>query len=144
VKIRQELLDAIASHGKTGYPYEVCGVLLGRYGEGRVARIVQLFNREREMPRRRYHVDADDLLLVQQRYRDEKLDIVGYYHTHPDHPPRPSPTDLARAMDTGGLTDGYFHIVMSIEEGQRAAAPCGWIFRFEAERFDEEPFEIED
>jgi len=144
MKIKQELLDAIAAHGKTGYPYEVCGVLLGRYGDGRVARVVPMFNREREKPRVRYHMDADDLLLVQMRYRDEKLDIVGYYHTHPDHPPRPSATDLARAMETGGLTDGSFHIVMSIEGGTRASAPCGWIFRFDGERFDEEAFEIEE
>jgi proteasome lid subunit RPN8/RPN11 len=142
VKIKQEHLDAIASHGKTGYPYEVCGLLLGRYGDGRVARIVQMFNREREKPRVRYHLDADDMLLIGRRYRDDGLEIVGYYHTHPDHPPRPSETDLNRAMETGGLTDGSFHIVMSIEGGTRASAPCGWIFRFDAGRFDEEPFEI--
>jgi proteasome lid subunit RPN8/RPN11 len=142
MKIKQEHLDAIASHGKTGYPYEVCGVLLGRYGAGRVDRIVQMFNREREKPAVRYHMDAEDLLLVTTRYRGEGLDIVGYYHTHPDHPPRPSPTDLARAMETGGLTDGSIHIVMSIEGGVRAVAPCGWMFRHDAERFDEEPFEI--
>ena len=144
MKIRQEHLDAIASHGKSGYPYEVCGVLLGKYGEGCVSAIVQMFNREREKPRVRYHMDAEDLMLVTQRYREAGLDIVGYYHTHPDHPPRPSPTDLARAMETGGLTDGSFHIVMSIEGGTQASAPCGWIFRFDAERFDEEPFETYD
>ena len=144
MKIRQEHLDAIAMHGRTGYPYEVCGVLLGKYGEGRVSAVVQMFNREREKPRVRYHMDAEDLMLITQRYREAGLDIVGYYHTHPDHPPRPSPTDLARAMETGGLTDGSVHIVMGIEGGTKASAPCGWIFRFDAERFDEEPFEIEE
>jgi proteasome lid subunit RPN8/RPN11 len=144
MKIKQAHLDAIATHGKTGYPYEVCGVLLGRYGAGRVEGLVQMFNREREKPRVRYHIDADDVLLVLQRYRADGLDVVGYYHTHPDHPPRPSETDLARAMETGGLTDGTFHIVMSIEGGVKASAPCGWIFRFDAGRFDQEPFEIED
>jgi proteasome lid subunit RPN8/RPN11 len=144
MKIRQAHLDAIATHGKTGYPYEVCGVLLGRYGEGRVARPVEMKNIETDQPRIRYLIDPAEHLRVQRESRDEGLDIIGYYHTHPDHPPRPSPTDLARAMATGGLTDGSFHIVMSIEGGTRASAPCGWIFRFDAERFDEEPFEIED
>jgi proteasome lid subunit RPN8/RPN11 len=142
MKIRQEHLDAISEHGKRGYPYEVCGILLGRFGTS-VEKVVPAENRETEQPRIRYQIDPADLLRVQRESREAGLDVVGYYHTHPDHPPRPSPTDLARAVATGGLSDGTFHIVMSVEQGVRTAASCGWFFRFDGETFQEETFEIE-
>jgi proteasome lid subunit RPN8/RPN11 len=142
VKIRQAHLDAMSEHGKRGYPYEVCGVLLGRFGT-EVLKVVPVENRETEMPRVRYQIDPADLLRIQREADAARIDVVGYYHTHPDHPPRPSPTDLARAVATGGLSDGTFHIVMSVEKGERTAAPCGWFFRFDAEAFEEETFEIE-
>jgi proteasome lid subunit RPN8/RPN11 len=143
VKIQQAHLDQIAGHGKRGYPYEVCGVLLGKWGAGRVERVEEMENRETEQPKIRYQIDPADHHRLEQAAAKDRLAIVGYYHTHPDHPPRPSPTDLARAVATGGLSDGMFHIVMSVEKGERTAAPCGWFFRFDGETFQEEPFEIE-
>jgi proteasome lid subunit RPN8/RPN11 len=143
MKIRQAHLDALSDHGKRGYPYEVCGVLLGRAGAGRVDRVVPMKNRETEQPRIRYQIAPEDLLQLYRESAKEGLDVVGYYHTHPDHPPRPSPTDLARAVETGGLGDGMLHIVMAVEKGERTSAPCGWLFRFDGQRFDEEPFDIE-
>jgi proteasome lid subunit RPN8/RPN11 len=142
MKIRQEHLDQISAHGKRGYPFEVCGVLLGQYG-ARVVRVAEMENRETELPKIRYQIAPEDLHRLIQQAAKEGLDVVGYYHTHPDHPPRPSPTDLARAVATGGVSDGTFHIVMSVEAGERTAAPCGWLFRFDGETFQEEPFEIE-
>jgi proteasome lid subunit RPN8/RPN11 len=142
VKIRQAHLEAMGAHGKRGYPHEVCGVLLGRFGQ-QVEKVVEAQNREAEMPKVRYQIDPAELYRIQRDAEAAGLDVVGYYHTHPDHPPRPSPTDLARAVATGGLSDGMFHIVMSVEKGERTSAPCGWFFRFDAESFQEEPFEIE-
>lgn len=143
MKIKQSHLDAISEQGRRGYPYEICGALLGKAGAGRIERVVPMENRETEQPRIRYQIAPEDLLRLTREAAKEGLDIVGYYHTHPDHPPRPSPTDLNRAQETGGLGDGMFHIVMAVEKGERTVVPCGWIFRFDGGRFDEEPFEIE-
>ena len=143
MKIQQSHLDQMSAHGKKGYPYEVCGVLLGPPSGGRITRVVEMVNRETEQPKIRYQIAPEDLLKLQRESRDLGLEILGYYHTHPDHPPRPSPTDLARAVATGGLSDGMFHVVMAVEKGERTSAPCGWIFRFDSESFQEEPFELE-
>jgi len=143
VKIRREHLEAIAAHGRRGYPYEVCGALVGHWQEHRVLEVVEMKNCETEQPKIRYQMDPRDQFKLERRCRSEGLDVVGYYHTHPDHPPRPSPTDLARAVGTGGLSDGVFHIVMSVEGGEHTSAPCGFIFRFETESFQEESFEFE-
>lgn len=141
MKIQQAHLDAIGAHGKRGYPYEVCGVLLGPAGRGRVTRVVEVENRETELPKVRYQIAPEDLLKLQRESRGEGLEIIGYYHTHPDHPPRPSETD--RRIAAGGLSDGVFHIVMAVDKGERAHLETAWVFREGLQAFEAEPLEIE-
>jgi proteasome lid subunit RPN8/RPN11 len=134
-------LDAISAHGKRGYPYEVCGVLLGPPGQARVTKVVEMVNRETEQPKIRYQIAPEDLLKLQRESRGDGLEIIGFYHTHPDHPPRPSETD--RRIAAGGLSDGVFHIVMAVEGGERTHAPTAWVFRDTLQAFEPEPFEEE-
>jgi proteasome lid subunit RPN8/RPN11 len=141
MRIDQAHLDAISAHGKRGYPYEVCGVLLGRAGEGRVAKVAEMVNRETEQPKIRYQIAPEDLLKLQRESRTEQLEIIGYYHTHPDHPPRPSETD--RRIAAGGLSDGVFHIVMAVEKGETTRLETAWVFRDALQGFEPEPLEIE-
>ena len=141
MKIRRAHLDAISAHGKRGYPYEVCGVLMGPSGERRVTKTVEMVNRETEQPKIRYQIAPEDLLKLQRESRGEGLEIIGFYHTHPDHPPRPSETD--RRIAAGGLSDGVFHIVMAVEGGQRTHVETAWVFRDALQAFEPEPFEEE-
>ena len=142
MRIARALMDQILGHARSGYPFEVCGVLLGRNGGGarRVDRVVAAVNRERDSPRVRYEIAPEDLVRIQREGRDEGREILGYYHSHPDHPARPSETD--RRIAAEGLSDGVVHVVVGVERGERAA-PSAWIFRDRVRAFEPEPLDIE-
>jgi proteasome lid subunit RPN8/RPN11 len=133
-------VEAMLAHAREGYPYEACGVLLGRVEGRQVSRIARMVNRETEMPHVRYQIAPEDLLRVQRESRAEGLEIVGFYHSHPDHPARPSETD--RRIAEHGLSDGVVHIVVGVEKGERAV-PTAWVFRDALLNFEEEPFEVD-
>lgn len=142
MKIRRVELEQIQRCACAGYPYEVCGVLLGDgpQRDRRVRRVQPMENRETESPRVRYQIAPEELISVQRAARDDGLEIIGFYHSHPDHPARPSETD--RRVAAEGLSDGVIHMVIGVERGERAI-PSAWIFRDEKQGFDEEPYEIE-
>ncbi len=99
LKISQLELDSLRRHGEETYPHECCGVLLGRI-EGEVRSVeaaVRAGNTRTDSPHNRYHIDPRELVAAQRRAREQGLDIVGFYHSHPDHPARWSATDLAEA-----------------------------------------------
>jgi proteasome lid subunit RPN8/RPN11 len=100
-----------------GYPHECCGLLLGRAGEGvvRVEEVFQARNANAERRRDRYEIDPQDFLRADARSRERGLDIVGVWHTHPDHPARPSETDRERAWP------GWSYLILSVgAEGVQA------------------------
>jgi len=129
--------EAMLAHALEGYPFEVCGVFLGTGAA--VHRAVRVPNRESAQPRVRYQIAPEDLLRLQGEARAEGLEIIGYYHTHPDHPARPSETD--RRVAAEGLSDGVFHVVIGVEQGVRTT-PTAWLFRDEGRAFHAEPFEL--
>ena len=82
------------SHALEEYPFEACGVLLAAMKDGQHAvRAVRVENRETELPRVRYQIAPEELMGIQREARKQGLEIIGYYHSHPDHPARPSETD---------------------------------------------------
>jgi proteasome lid subunit RPN8/RPN11 len=129
--------DRMLAHVRAGYPDEACGALLGRGGD--VKKVAPLQNRETERPRVRYAIDPRDLVELDREARGLGLEIVGYFHSHPDHPARPSETDRQRAADS--LSDGVFHIVVGIEAGARTT-PTAWVFREATGAFESEPFDV--
>jgi proteasome lid subunit RPN8/RPN11 len=137
VKIPRALADRIADQARSGYPFEICGVILG--DDGRVREVVPVVNRETESPRVRYQIAPEDLVRIQREARDAGREILGYYHSHPDHPARPSETD--RRIAAEGLSDGVIHVVVGVAEGVRTEATA-WVFRDREQAFTEEPFEI--
>jgi proteasome lid subunit RPN8/RPN11 len=139
MRISRAEVEKILAHARSGYPFEVCGVLLGRR-ERRIERSLPVTNRETENPRRRYLISPEDHLKIQKEARQDGLEILGFYHSHPDHPARPSETD--REIAAQGLSDGVIHVVVGVEKGERAT-PTAWIFRDETQGFEEEPFEAE-
>jgi len=106
--------DAIRQHGEQTYPHECCGVLLGNADqEGRtVTRTVRCGNTRADSPHNRYHIAPSELVRIQRQAREEGLEIVGFYHSHPDHPARWSQTDLAEAHWIG-----CSYVITSVEKG---------------------------
>lgn len=100
-------LDELASDG---YPHEVCGLLVGRATESGTAveRVATARNLAVERLVDRYELDPDDFRRADEEARRAGLDVVGIWHTHPDHPARPSQTDLDAAWP------GYSYLIVSV------------------------------
>ena len=123
------LVEAIHAHGRETYPNECCGALIGR--DGVVTTTFALSNTTEEGPRRRFLVRPDDYRQAEKQVRDAGGDLLGFYHSHPDHPARPSQYDLDHAWP-------YFsYIIVSV----RAGAPedmTSWRLREDRSTFDQE------
>ena len=100
LKITHKDYAAIRKHGEETYPYECCGVLLGQMdddGTRVVTTTARCGNTRDDSPHNRYHIDPKELVRIQREGRGRGEDIIGFYHSHPDHPAQWSPTDLAEA-----------------------------------------------
>jgi proteasome lid subunit RPN8/RPN11 len=116
--ISQYDLDEIRRHGEDTYPHECCGVLLGEIEDGRnlAKAIVRCGNTRDDSPHNRYHIDPRELVKIQREGRERGYDIVGFYHSHPDHPARWSQTDLTEAHWIG-----CSYVITSVEKGKSVA-----------------------
>jgi len=99
LKIPQSAYGSLRQHGEETYPHECCGVLLGRFDDDSktVSRIARCDNTRADSPHNRYNIDPKELIRIQSEGRERGEDIVGFYHSHPDHPAQWSATDLAEA-----------------------------------------------
>jgi proteasome lid subunit RPN8/RPN11 len=104
LKLSETIYNALRTHGEETYPHECCGVLLGRSyqsadGEGvnEVEEAVRAGNTRTDSAHNRYHIAPQELVRIQRQGRERGLDIVGFYHSHPDHPAQWSKTDFAEA-----------------------------------------------
>jgi proteasome lid subunit RPN8/RPN11 len=111
--------DEIRRHGEETYPHECCGALVGR-GD-RVAAVVALPNTTEEGPRRRFLVRPSDYRLAEQRGRELGGELLGFYHSHPDHPARPSQYDLDHAWPT------FAYVIVSVASGQAGDITVWWL-----------------
>jgi proteasome lid subunit RPN8/RPN11 len=110
--------DEIRLHGEETYPHECCGVLLGRFeddGTRTVTSTARAGNTRTDSAHNRYNIDPRELVRIQREARDRGEDILGFYHSHPDHPARWSSTDLAEAHWLG-----CSYVITSVEKGQAA------------------------
>jgi proteasome lid subunit RPN8/RPN11 len=112
VNIYKAALEAIQAHGADGYPNEICGFMLGPKGDGEVTEVRPARNLIVERARDRYEIDPRDHIRVQREADAAGLDIVGYYHSHPDHPAQASRFDTERAWA------GYVYLIISVQDGQ--------------------------
>lgn len=117
LKIGQNAYAALRQHGEETYPHECCGVLLGSMDvDARtVTSIVRAGNTRADSPHNRYHIDPKELVRIQREGRERGEDVVGFYHSHPDHPARWSATDLAEAHWIG-----CSYVITSVEKGKAA------------------------
>jgi len=110
-------------HGEETYPFECCGALLGRLTDaGReVGAVVRCSNTRVDRAQDRYNIDPKELLRLQREADERGLAIVGFYHSHPDHPARWSQTDLEEAHWLG-----CSYVITSVEAG-RAIETCSFV-----------------
>jgi proteasome lid subunit RPN8/RPN11 len=125
----------IAAHGERDYPYECCGLLLGRFAENGVKVLDETYAisnaREEAAKRNRFLIRPAELLRGEQYAATKSLDVIGFYHSHPDHPAIPSQYDLDHAWPT------YSYIVVAVRKGQ-AEALRSWEMETDRSRFNEE------
>jgi proteasome lid subunit RPN8/RPN11 len=117
LKIGSKEYDALRQHGEETYPHECCGVLLGQMREDErvVISIARCGNMRTDSPQNRYHIDPRELVRIQRQGRERGEDIIGFYHSHPDHPPLWSSTDLAEAH-----WFGCSYVITGVEKGKAA------------------------
>ncbi|GAC1664645.1 MAG: M67 family metallopeptidase [Candidatus Acidiferrum sp.] len=138
ISIPPEIADSIRKHGAETYPHECCGALLGRDTD--VARqlirreikaLFPLLNRRDDSPRNRFSVTSADVRDAEKAGIDSGLDVVGWYHSHPDHPARPSQYDLDHAWPW------YSYIIVAV--GNRIPGEMtSWRLRDDRTQFDPE------
>lgn len=128
LRVEQAQFDAIRRHGEETYPQECCGVLLGRAENGinSVLEAVAAKNVRSDSAHNRYQIASQELIRIQQQARGRGLDIVGFYHSHPDHPAQWSKTDLEEAHWLG-----CSYVITSVE-GAAANGSTGGAVRCRA------------
>lgn len=113
LKISQSDYRQVRSEAERSYPHECCGILLGSIDDGvRTVAITISCNNANDAPERRYSIDPKQVIAAMKLARARGENIVGFYHSHPDHPAQPSTTDLSEAhwMDCS-------YVIISIEKG---------------------------
>ena len=99
----------IRQHATETYPHECCGALIA--SDGAIVEAFRLPNTTSEGARRRFLIGPEDYRLAEGRARATRGELAGFYHSHPDHPARPSETDLAAAWPN--LT----YVIVAVDRG---------------------------
>ena len=129
LSLQAGVAEAIRAHGVETYPNECCGALIGR--DGVVTHTLALPNVTDEGPRRRFRVSDRDYLQCEKRARELGGELLGFYHSHPDHPARPSQYDLDHALPF------FSYIIVAVRAGT-SEDMTSWRLREDRSAFDEE------
>lgn len=115
LKMSRALYDEMRAHGEETYPNECCGIMLGTTGEGsiEVTELLRAGNTRTDSAHNRYHIAPQELIAAQREGRKKGLDIVGFYHSHPDHPAQWSKTDFAEAH-----WFGCAYVITGVDKGR--------------------------
>jgi proteasome lid subunit RPN8/RPN11 len=132
VTLAGEARATIEQHGVETYPYECCGALYGEATEGgfAVLEALRLPNTTADGPRRRFLIQPSDYRAAEAHARTTARTFIGFYHSHPDHPARPSQTDLDHAWPN------MIYTITSVREGV-ARETTAWQLREDRSQFDE-------
>ena len=134
IRVTQKSLIEVREHGVRDYPYECCGLLLGRFDEdGKVvSETYPISNaREESAKRNRFLITPEELMRGERYARSKDLEVVGFYHSHPDCPAVPSQYDLEHAWPT------YSYIIVSTT-ADRAGDLFSWEQELDRSRFNQE------
>jgi proteasome lid subunit RPN8/RPN11 len=136
LRVSDALVRRIQEHGVETYPYECCGALLGRDKETQreVVDLLPLANQRNDSPRNRFEVTPGDVQMAEKRAREMGVDVIGWYHSHPNAPARPSEFDREHAWPW------YSYIIVSVEaSGPRDTK--SWRLRDDRSVYDPEVIE---
>ena len=134
IELNEQQLTEMREHAQRDYPFECCGLMLGRFADGRkvMAQTYPISNaREEEAKRNRFLIRPEELMRGEKYARENGFEVVGFYHSHPDDRAVPSQYDLEHAWPT------YSYIVVSVEKGQ-AVDLRSWEMESDRSRFNEE------
>lgn len=135
IEISAGHISQIREHGERDYPYECCGLMLGRFADGAlkvVGEIHPISNaREEAVKRNRFLIQPEELMRGEKYARAKGLDVVGFYHSHPDDVAVPSQYDLEHAWPT------YSYVVVAVEKA-RSGDLRSWEMEADRSRFNEE------
>lgn len=139
IEITEEYKKAIEAHGEQTYPYECGGMLIGRFEEEKktVVETFPLENSSEEDQKNRVLILPKDVLRAERYARSLKLDVVGYYHSHPEDRAVPSQYDLDHALPV------WSYIIVSVLQG-KAADIRSWEMENDRSKFNEEELEVSD
>jgi proteasome lid subunit RPN8/RPN11 len=141
ITLTGEQILQIEKHGEREYPFECCGLLIGKFAaneEKQVAEIFPIENaREESAKHNRSLITPRDLMRGEKYAREKKLDVIGNYHSHPDHPALPSQFDLDHALPV------WSYVIVSIEKG-KAVDARSWEMENDRSKFNEEEINRQD
>ena len=115
IDIKKNHIDQIKEHAQKDYPYECCGILLGKFenGEKTVTQVLEILNeKEDENKHNRYLIPSSKILETELYAIKNGLDIVGFYHSHPDHSAIPSAYDVEHALPV------YSYVIVSVYDAK--------------------------
>jgi proteasome lid subunit RPN8/RPN11 len=153
INLKPEELEDIRAHGARDYPSECCGVLLGyargerkevskavplrnlRHDPTRAQELLPVEDPGRESDKNRFLIDPADQLRVEKDSRERGLEVLGYYHSHPDHPARPSNYDREHAWPW------YSYVILSVEQGEPKDV-TSWVLSKDRLRFEQEDLKL--
>jgi proteasome lid subunit RPN8/RPN11 len=126
-------LQTLGRHASVSYPDECCGVLIGRSSEDStvVERVLSVGNERQDSRHNRFLISPETVLAAHKEARALGLDVVGYYHSHPDHPARPSEFDREHAWP------GMSYLIVSVEK-RKVVDARSWRLADDREGYDEE------
>jgi proteasome lid subunit RPN8/RPN11 len=134
ISLTKEQISEIEKHGEREYPFECCGLLVGSFEDNK-KNVVEIFPienaREEESKHNRSLITPRDLMRGERYAREKKLDVVGNYHSHPDHPAIPSQFDLDHALPV------WSYVIVSVEK-KEAVDLRSWEMQNDRLRFNEE------
>ena len=138
IKIPDTMFHRIALHAERIYPEECCGVILGKEaGNGRVIlEIIEIDNTQDANRRRRFLISPAQYRKAEQQAAERQMDLLGFYHSHPDHPAVPSAFDIEHALPW------FTYIIVSVTKG-KAGRATAWVLGEDRARFAEQALTIE-
>ncbi|MBI5561260.1 MAG: M67 family metallopeptidase [Deltaproteobacteria bacterium] len=130
--IQKAIYGQMLAHAEEAYPNECCGILVGSaLKDKRVMSFERAANVNAERAKDRYIIDPREIYAVDREARAQGMDILGFYHSHPDHPDRPSEFDREWGQP------GYSYVIISVKSGKTVSVKC-WMFEEENAPFKEE------
>ena len=131
--LRSDVDIDIRRHGRDSYPEESCGALIGR--DGFVVEAIRLPNLMGEEARRHFLVGPVEYQVAEKRAAEMGGELIGFYHSHPDHPARPSQTDLDQAWPT------FSYVILAVQNGEPGTM-TSWLLREDRSAFDEQAVSV--